>query len=648
MPIVTETTDSTASLSRLQDSIDYLRHALNKCAIRHSQLKHQQKTGTTLPLSSTGPTEENTSSDKELETLSTQALSHTVCVKLAHDAIIHDVDVSRTTMKHTQDELVKERLRLDNLRYEKLILLQEISVCRNVSSPLLQKTKVPLPVTLFNSNATDAANADDVMIKNLKDVDTSLHDELTARRKLQTEVENVIMETARKKKKLAKMKYSLRKVPLDVKAVYDVVQPIRLSMAQGRSSKSEVKGSIEGNGIGSKSELEMIAKLPLHMYIMAREAVAYREAFDSNMSVHIIPESDDAITTEGIYKSCGMCVVIEVGQSTNLSADTLDVDNADMVNIMDTGGARLKVVFRYLEKLGIVVVRGIIISDGQECDEYPTKELKTLYPRDKGDISPRAEHAHLENGTFIFDVTKAKGRAFIWANVLCGIECMPKIIPKKRKRSSEEVGIGMGWPSEMGGMMTHLRFSEVATTLKQRLASIVHVKRQVDWLMGKRQVNGDAVDNGMVVKASDMGLIIESDEACSARVDDFVRLGRKEWKSQGLLIRDDGIDDDVDVDDMEVWSMRVVGGQGMMVSCMVAVEVGYPLARPVFRLKFEGGVDGVTERDITDMERSVNEVDIKDKLKGRIELTLGAQVTRLLTLVDGTRGRVCRKGEERA
>lgn len=35
----------------------------------------------------------------------------------------------------------------------------------------------------------------------------------------------------------------------------------------------------------------------------------------------IQPESDEEIFAEGIYKSCGMYVAIEVGQGTQLSAD---------------------------------------------------------------------------------------------------------------------------------------------------------------------------------------------------------------------------------------------------------------------------------------------------------------------------------------
>lgn len=559
-PIIAGTPDSSASFAKLQDSLNRLRHTLNQCAIRHSQLAQSSQL-------------ESVDANKELQTLSQVVLSQTVVLKLAHEAIIRDVNDSRQKIRNDQEELLKARMRLQNLEYEKRMLQSEISECRAMKSPKLEQTKVSLPTSLF-----DASESDEAMARNLKTVNTALQEELTARKKIQAEVEMELRETEVKQSKLNALREALRQIPLAVKAIAAAVEPVRHSV------------NSDPMGVGSREELERMTNLPAPLYILAREAVAYREAFDPTLTVHVTTNGDGDKDSCELYRKHKMTVVLEVGAEENMD------------------DARLRVFFRYLETLGIVVVSVTVVVDGQECDEYPTKELRVLFPRDSGDVSPRACNAHLEGGSFVFNVNKAGGRPFYWANVLCGVECLPPI------NRSDAVGHGSEWVRELLDLTQHNQFREVLSALQRRLLSAVHLKRHVDWLMEKK----------ICVKATDIGFKTEA----RARVDDFVRLGWGDWNPEGLVREGEN------GRDTEVWSMRVVGTDGMVVSCLIAIEPDYPFGRPTFRLKFEGGLDGVSERDVTDMERCVNDLEIGGALTGRSELLLGAQVTALLAFVD--------------
>ena len=79
---------------------------------------------------------------------------------------------------------------------------------------------------------------------------------------------------------------------------------------------------------------------------------------------------------------------------------------------------RLRVTFRFLSRLGLVVVNAIVIVGGLESDEYPTNELRSLFPLDIGDKSPKASTSHIDTSKqkFRFDENLGYGRAFILAN----------------------------------------------------------------------------------------------------------------------------------------------------------------------------------------------------------------------------------------
>lgn len=561
-PIFAGTPDSSASLARLHDAVNTLRHALNKCVVRRSEMAKSN-------------TLNSDDSNNELRTLSQHMLSQTVMVKLAHEAIIRDVNDSRQKIRNDQEELLKGRLKQQNLEYEKQMLQREIAECRAMKSPKLSKTGVTVPTTLF-----DASESDEAMTRNLKVANSALQDELSARKKMDAEVETELRKTESKRRKLTVLRNTLRQVPDAVRAVSGVVEPVRRSVTNDRL------------GVGSREELERMACLPSPLYVVAREAAAFREAFDTLLSIRVIKEnSKDPVAKKGdeSYVANELAVELEVGAE--------DIDDI-----------RLRVIFRYMEKLGIVVVRASVVVGNSECVEYPTKDLRFLFPHDRGNDSPRASNAHLEDGTFTFDVDKAGGRAFVWANVLCAIECLPAI------NLGGVPGHGSEWVRELQDMMRHCQFREVVSALRSRLVSIVHLKQQVDRLMSKR----------VCVKATDIGFKAEP----QARIEYFTRLGRGDWSPQGLVRDGD------DGSDTEVWSMRVIGDNGTLMSCLIAIEPDYPLSRPIFRVKMNGGIDGVVERDVTDVERCVNEFDMSKKLGQKRELLLGAQVTALLVCVD--------------
>lgn len=558
-PVVPATPDSAASLVTLQESVNNLRRALNQCAVRQSQL---QKTNQLA----------SNDTKTELQTLSRHLLSQTIAIKLAHESIIQHVDTSRHKIRNDQQQLINTRLKLQNLEYEKRTLQSEISKCRATASPSLVKSAVTIPSALFDPNEPDEA-----VSRHLKAANTALQDELVARKKAQAQVEAALQETDAKRRELAEIRTALRKVPNAVRAIANVVEPIQNLVTTDR------------NGISSNDVLAHLGRLPSPLYVLAREAIAYREAFDHSVNLTVATEEDSGEITERLYTACRETVVLEMTAP--------DVP------------ARLRLQFRYLEQLGIVVVRPAVFVDGNQCDEYPTKELRLLFPHDCGDVSPRAGNAHLQNGTFVFDVAKAGGRAFLWANVMCGIACLPGL-----GSGEAEVGRGSAWVKEMWGLMTHMRFKEVVNALQKRLVTVVKLKEQVDSLMAKNTC----------VRGSDIGV---GAEPC-ATVEDFVKLGRGDWNPEGLVREGD------DGRDTEVWSMHVVGMEGFELDCLVAIEADYPQARPMFRVGCEKVPYGICEMDVVDIERCVNGFQVEGKLKGQPEVLLGAQITALLVFVD--------------
>lgn len=612
---------STPSLTRIQHAINNLRNSLNQQAIQQLQFNRQpdsddkesegQKHGQVI-------INERTAND---------ILSHTIAVKLAHDAIMRDVETSRKKIRTTEDQLLHVRLRLDNLQYEKRVLEREITMCRNIKSPKLIQTGVKLPPSLFEPQLDDA-----VMARSLKEANVTLQAELNSRKKLQENVEKRRKQRDEKQQRLLELKENLKSIPKAVRQIYDVVETVRNSVNS--------VGNHHVKSVGSRDQLDRMSKLPIPLYILAREAHAYRQVFDSSLDVTIFNEAVEdteinnlrkedrkaqgedspadindrkgnptsikqvacSVESSDVYMGCGHCVKLEVSQGLQ--------EGEDMgVRSKDAREERLRVIFRFLPKLGLVVVRAVVISEGLECDEYPTKDLRLLFPNDDGERSPSALTSYLDKElNFQFDATLARGRAFIWANELCGIECMPEIHDSR-------------WPGQLHEMRGAKRFQEIMMILKGRLRGIVHIKRQVDWLMGKGPHDDMALG--------------EKYRSVSAKISDFTRVSKGEW-SENIKARYRNCD-------VEVWKVKIGGAKGLNLESIITIQPDYPLARPAFHMKmvrWGERTPGLNDREMADIERLVNEAEVRDQLglTDRQDLLLGAQVLSLLRLVDKTEG----------
>lgn len=613
---------STPSLTRIQLAINNLRNALNHQAIQQAQFNRQP-----------GSDDNEIQGQKHAQVVinertANDILSHTIAVKLAHDAIMRDVEETRVKIRTTEDQLLHVRLRLDNLQYEKRVLQREITMCHNVKSPKLIQTGIKLPRSLFEPQLDDA-----VMARSLKEANVTLQAELNSRKKLQENVEKRRKQRDEKQQRLLQLKENLKSIPKAVRQIYDVVETVRNSVSS--------IGNHHVKSVGSRDQLDRISKLPTPLYILAREAHAYRQVFDSSLDVTILNESvkdyeiknireDDekakdtdsptdvndrngnptsmkrmasSLENNTVYSGCGYSIKLEVSQGLE--------DGEDLrAKSKDVREERLRVIFRFLPKLGLVVVRAVVISEGLECDEYPTKELRLLFPNDDGGRSPNAVTCYLDKRelNFQFDATLARGRAFIWANELCGIECMPEV-GKSR------------WPGQLHEMRGPKRFEEIMMMLKGRLRGIVHIKRQVDWLMGKGPHDDQALD--------------EKYRGVSAKISDFTRVSKGEW-SENIKARYRNCD-------VEVWKVKVAGAKGLNLESMITIQPDYPLARPTFHMnmvRWGEGTPGLNDRELADMERLVNEAEVRDELRlgDRQDLLLGAQVLSLLRLVDKTEG----------
>lgn len=574
--------EGAAALNKLNGTIHSIRHMLKRCALRYGELCDGGGSG---------------QEDEELQMLSRQLLSHTIMVKLIHDRLVFDVDGSRLSIRRDQEELLRARLRLQNLEYEKAALLKQISACHASVSLLKVDMEAP-PANDIYSFAT----SDEALNKAHQDAKRTLEEELSRRELKREELAKVKRDIEVKRHTLSELGTCLSSLPRAINAIDGVVQPIQSLVAK-----------YNGGDRSNEVTLEGLGKLPIPLYVLARQVQALQNLFEGPLRVAIV---NDTFQTpkDGTQGNDG----------GSLGCDSMDENEADVRLYHAAGHAvevdigvkgmdeELRVVFRYLDVLELVVVRGSILLKGQERSDYPVKELQLLFPRDTGARSPKAGHAYLQDGRFEYDVRLGGGRAFIWANAVCGIDCPPGV--ERTCKSDGFVDKGWeGWVVEMCRLMMHIRVREVVEMLQRRLKSIVSLKKQLECL---------SCTNRSMAKGKNIGLDKEPD----ARIVKFFKMDSQTWDDAGL------VREGYDRKETEVWGMVVRGMHDSRIECLISLEADYPQGRALFRIVWPNCPEAVREAHVIEMERQVNELTNCENYAE--EMLLSVQVTTLLSLVD--------------
>lgn len=553
------TADSQAALATVHDSLSKLRDALHECVVL--QAPHALPEG--IPPTQTASMRPSVA----LKPNSQELLVQSVVTKVSHDAIIRSVDLARRNSQSDLAMLQRLRQRHASLRYERELLEREIAVKRAINAPTLERLPVELPAP------PSTADGDERVLRLHAETVAALEAEVSRRREVREDVEKVVVHTKRKRDALAKTKDELRTLPGAVAKLRAVVEPVRKLLHVGEDVAA------------NPAELTQIRTLPTPLYVLAREAFAFRAMFRSTIEVATVTESGKEA---GLYRMHPRRVVVDVHFGASSSAK----------------GAVLQVHFCYHPQLHVVTVLSRIAEGDDAAGALEGKGLQLLFPYDVGESSPNPCNAHLEGGSFTFDVSKAGGaRPYVWANLLCGLPCL------ERFTTVNDVA-GASWPAKAASHEVHVRFKEVVSALHGRLGMELALRKQTEILAKKK----------LPVKAVELGFA-EEPKAC---VDEFVQLAAGDWETVEGLGRDG-----VNVVFKEVWCMVARKGE-VRVNCLVGVAPNYPTGSPLFRLRCESRTGGISEQEVTVLEQRVNGY----SMEGRRELLLTGQILALLEGVD--------------
>lgn len=554
------TAESQAALDTVHDSLSKVRDALRDCI--------------SLQPPPVPPT--------PIKRPSQKVLAHAVMAKVAHDSIIRMVDFVRRNSQADIAMLQKLRQRSASLGYERMLLESQIEAQRAIKAPAVDKLSVKLPHPP-PQNASEK-EAHDVHL----DTARALCGEIRKRKLVRDEVDGVVKQTRRKREHLATMKDDLRSLPRAVATLRNAIEPVRKLLKVGEELAA------------SPPELAQIRLLPVPLYVLTREAFAFRTMFPKILNISLLEEQTKL---EGVYRPHPRLVRMDI--------------QAD-----EHAGVCLQVFFRFHPELHVVTVTSRIANSEQASVKMDGKLLQLLFPYDVGETSPNPCNSHLENGTFSFDVSKAGGaRPFVWANLLCGLPCL------ERFDTVNEI-VGAGWPTEAAGHEAHIRFKETVLALRNRLCMEVALRKQLEALKAKR----------MPIQAEDLGFVVEPE----ARLEMFAKCKSRDEKSKNGLGGDT-----VNVVFREVWEMRVRSGE-LTMGCDVGIASNYPTGTPCFRLKLEKEQMDISEADMLGLEQKVNMHKMDGDLEDKRELLLSGQILTLLEGVDKLRGERNSSGRARA
>lgn len=533
-------------------------------------------------------------------------LSQIIRIKVSEDTILSMVEGRRRDNKQTGEKLMQLRVKLNNLQYERKQLHSEIGKCKGTQSSKLDEALGPLGLNPFSASG---GSGSDAAVQAAHD---ALNKELEERQELQRKVEKLQGLIDGRKQEYKAEQEKPKNLPRQIQAIVDVIRPVQRALG-GASALSGADAV--PCGVGKDEELQGMSKLPQPLYVLARQAVAHREAFDKDLKVAVAVNkaaAGDMVTGSELYAEHESKVVVQVGRERkdsdkDIRAEEGEIDEngalgdeTESERMRHAHGVQLRVTFRFVSVLGVVTVVGEAVDgDDLVSENYPLSELRGLFPDDDGARWPVGKAEALlerrmkENGVSRADeMARVRGRAFVWTNVAAGVECMPH--PE-----------AVRWTDEVRRLGEHVRFGEVVGALKRRLLSAVHLRRVVDFLAGSGRVNP--------VTPADIGLG-GGGRAVAAKVSDFRRTDGRP----------------------EEWRMKVEGiAKKLTLHCTVWVNVDeYPHVAPTFEVR-EAVAKGVQvpERNNVELQRVANEARVSHAIAHVPELVLGTQVATLLHVV---------------
>lgn len=481
-------------------------------------------------------------------------LVQSALLKLSHATVLQQTEQARKLAAADLRTLVGARQKLRTLVYERHALEREIESVRTQSRTAFDNLGVVLPLDV-NADVADTVAAD-LHTK----TETALREELEKRREVKRRMDEVKRRTEERSDVLVSVRGQLQRLPEAVVKMKEVVEPIKRFL-----------GVEEGDGV-SEAEMKEVKALPWQLYVLAREAMAYRTSYAGKIEVTVVEEDGGG---KELYRTCGRKVRVEIIGGTEIE------------------GKRLVVVWRYHEELKVVSVVGEI--EGVEGDV-----LMRLFPHDVGVESPNAGNRHLNDGRFRWEADKAEGgRPFMWANLVCAVGCLPRF----EKRTEEDVEVE--WPGVAAELSGHDRFKEVVEALHGRLVSRVKLHKQLERLATKRR---------LLVGPRELGM----EEEPTAVVGDFVALPKEHWPDSSC----DKF--------FQMWCM-VVESKGVKLNVLIGLLAQYPVDEPEFRIS-SAGEGGICEQDMEELAYVVNNFEMSSKVDKN--LVVCGRIVRLLLGVD--------------
>lgn len=397
----------------------------------------------------------------------TELCVQSTILRLSHDQLYRSTLDTRQAAFTDQRALVNMRQRLSALRYEKASLVKSIQKEKKLKLSQVNKLGIIIPnelvgghIKIGNENAIN-----DQMMQ-------SLSKELAKRKKAKENVINMRKKIENEKLRLREMREKYGAIPRLIANIGTAVKPFQAHV--------DVDSCVV-----TEAEALQCKQLPTHLYILCREALAYRSMSPKRLSVEV---KEGAAIGQGIFKDCGKRVILQVHGGPECSEKTLVVE------------------WKWHPTLNVASALGRV--DTMTGDDW----LCELYPGDYGVESPNAANAHLVEDCFQWDVQKAGGgRPFEWANMACGLGCLG------------DIG-GEGWVGEANALQKHVRFSSIIDALYLRLLHRIKLDKEL-----KELVNGN-----LGVGWKEAGLKAEP----KAKLLDFVRLPREERGAEYIKFRE--------------------------------------------------------------------------------------------------------------
>ncbi|TPX49482.1 hypothetical protein SeMB42_g02596 [Synchytrium endobioticum] len=472
-------------------------------------------------------------------------------------------------------------LQLQNLQYQQLYLQREIAECEDLET-VYQDISLISDDEFQASAPPEFSNAEtphDHMINRFKH-------EIFLRKKLLSEEKALVATKEQMRKQNLKKKEDLARLDDDVSAIIKASKLLQMKLGTVITETRE------------KYDKSVLLSKPL--FALFNHVIGYATAFEDTVSVDLTGDleaaklwhinghgdkgpplstgkderTDDTTKSnelsdedkKTLYTRHPLEVVLSVRELTSANNDSVSSRNPHFIHL----------TFAYLVHLGIVVVFEEV-SQASGLSNTPYAHMCHLFPDDSGLESPNPANAFL-SPAFEFDPILASGRAFKWAQPLCGLD-FPNSVVKANSR----------WYADSTNETDFIMkpyFSKLCELLRKRYRALRSLGSQFQNLIGyKPKLMVDSPNPNHVVKVNQ--IIDKSD-------------GRYSRQAANVLPNSNVIKD----------LAMVLDVPGFTVNVEILVHLGYPDVVPTFTFVHDGknlmGVDADTvAQHYKEIERAV-------------------------------------------